>query len=419
MAIYGALATPTSGMKSMAHAMNTIGLNVANIGTGGYKEVESRFKTVLSESLFQQSDLGGVKPLDTYNIDKQGLISSSESDYDVSINGHGFFTLSTAQTGGETLYGRDGSFNMRTGASVNVLADDGVTTISVREGFLADKNGHYVMGVAPDPVTGLFPATPTTLQALRIDPYAFRGNYAATTTAQLTLNLPALDTIGQAEKYVTELVSSNGTKKSAQINFTKTSNNNWNVTVSSANALDTVTSTSAAITFNANGTLPAATPPYTVAVTWADGSTSSVALDLDQMVQFAGDFNVQSYSRNGYPTADMSSFSFDSNGYVVGHFADATTRTIYRVPVSVFSNPNGLEIRNGNVYGQSTESGVPLLSFPGNGYATFSPNSRELSNVDLQDQFSRMIMTQTAYNASSTTFKTIDEMMVAAKDLKR
>ncbi|HEB79022.1 MAG TPA: hypothetical protein ENI79_00915, partial [Rhodospirillales bacterium] len=53
------------------------------------------------------------------------------------------------------------------------------------------------------------------------------------------------------------------------------------------------------------------------------------------------------------------------------------------------------------------------------GYATLSPNTQELSNVDIADEFTKMIMTQAAYNASANVFKTVDEMMKEVTRLKR
>jgi flagellar hook protein FlgE len=53
------------------------------------------------------------------------------------------------------------------------------------------------------------------------------------------------------------------------------------------------------------------------------------------------------------------------------------------------------------------------------GAGSFMPNSRELSNVDIAQEFSTMIMTQNAYNSSAQVFKTVDEMIQVARDLKR
>ncbi|HJO97057.1 MAG TPA: flagellar hook-basal body complex protein, partial [Rhodospirillales bacterium] len=93
---------------------------------------------------------------------------------------------------------------------------------------------------------------------------------------------------------------------------------------------------------------------------------------------------------------------------------------IYKVPLAQFANPNALEMKNGNVFAESGESGTPNVVVAGaNGFATFLPNSREMSNVDMADEFTRMIVTQTAYNSPASVFRTVDEMTETARDLKR
>ncbi|MBL4690792.1 MAG: hypothetical protein JKY68_04930, partial [Rhodospirillales bacterium] len=81
---------------------------------------------------------------------------------------------------------------------------------------------------------------------------------------------------------------------------------------------------------------------------------------------------------------------------------------------------NGLEAKSGNVYAESPLSGTRRSLFVDtSGIASLSPNTLELSNVDLTIQFTQMIQVQQAYNSSATVFKTVDELLVTARDLKR
>src|SRR3989338_5770522 len=113
MPVYNAFAPSVLGMKSQAQSLGTISMNIANATTGGYKRTETRFQTVLSESLGQQSDLGGVRPKEVQMIDQQGIVLTTSRDLDLAIVGDGFFVVSTALTGGQTYYTRDGAFEMR------------------------------------------------------------------------------------------------------------------------------------------------------------------------------------------------------------------------------------------------------------------------------------------------------------------
>ena len=74
MAGYNLFSTSTLGMMAQAYSLNVIGNNVANMTAGGFKGTEVRFSSLLSRPLFEQSDLGGVRPIDVYSVDKQGAV---------------------------------------------------------------------------------------------------------------------------------------------------------------------------------------------------------------------------------------------------------------------------------------------------------------------------------------------------------
>ncbi|MCZ6467194.1 MAG: flagellar hook-basal body complex protein, partial [Alphaproteobacteria bacterium] len=244
MPVYGAFATSTLAMLSQAHALGTIGNNIANLTTGGFKATDTRFSTVLSDSLFNQSDLGGVTPKDINRIDQQGTVVSSSSALDVSINGQGFFILNTQLDGsGDTLYTRDGGFSMTTGPDTTATADDG-STITVKEGYLVDKNGYYVQGWTPA-TDGTF-SNSGTLSALRVDQFAFTATGQPTTTAQLGLNLPATANVGGVNVFTIEVIDSNFAAQTANLNFTKGGTvNTWTVSATTSQTpgaqVDTVT----------------------------------------------------------------------------------------------------------------------------------------------------------------------------------
>jgi flagellar hook protein FlgE len=213
MTIYSAFSIPTLGMMGQSHSLATIGNNIANVTTGGFKRTDTNFSTLLSQTVDHQSDIGGMKPKDINQITQQGNMVISNRDLDLAINGQGFFILNSDVTGGgQTYYGRDGSFEMASLNDISVAgtptidADDvsTPTTITTKDGYLVDKNGYYVQGWTADPITGLF--TSTSLSSLRVDPYAFATTGQTTTNGELKLNLPSTDEAGLAQVTTVELV---------------------------------------------------------------------------------------------------------------------------------------------------------------------------------------------------------------------
>jgi len=202
-------------------------------------------------------------------------------------------------------------------------------------------------------------------------------------------------------------------------NVTALTDNTASVATTTANATSTVTSATTAITFNSDGTINSPTT-LNLALTFSGGSTANVALDISKFTQFYGDFTPHSYTKNGFASANMKSFTFDETGNIVGNFDDGTYRNVYKLSLGVFANANGLDAHNGNVYAASPDSGaVSYVAAGVDGYALFTPNALELSNVDIAEEFTKMMTTQTAYTASSKVFTTADEMLQVARDLKR
>ena len=173
-----------------------------------------------------------------------------------------------------------------------------------------------------------------------------------------------------------------------------------------------------ALTFDGLGQL-SSTGDMTFTATWDNGETSDFTIDVSSMTQFAGSFTPNRTSQNGLGIADLSDISFDNAGHVIGTFSDGTQRAIYKMPLYDFANPNGLDSSNGMLFQQTEASGEPVEFFADqSGKADFMPSAIEISNVDIAQEFARMIQTQNAYNMSATTFKTIDEMTTVARDLK-
>ena len=102
-----------------------------------------------------------------------------------------------------------------------------------------------------------------------------------------------------------------------------------------------------------------------------------------------------------------------------GTFTNGTQRALYKIPVATFVNPDGLDLRQGNLFTESLSSGQVTLREAGfDSFAIFRPFAHELSNVNLGTEFNKMIMTQQAYNSAATIFRTVDEMLQTASNLK-
>lgn len=84
--------------------------------------------------------------------------------------------------------------------------------------------------------------------------------------------------------------------------------------------------------------------------------------------------------------------------------------------IAVFQNPEGLEQLGGNLYSETANSGTPIQNAV---YGKINQGAIEMSNVDLSEEFTEMIVTTRAFQASSKVITTSDELLQEIVNLKR
>ncbi len=252
MSGYGLFQSSVMGMQSQTHRLNTISYNIANVTTGGFKRTDNEFQTMLSDSLYEQSDLGGVRSYARATNDIQGLVTPTNRPLDLAIVGDGFFGLQTTLTDTTNIfYTRDGSFGITTvdGATSSVTADDG-STITVSNGYLVDKNGYFVLGspLAADGTYSTSAAAP-----MRVDQYAFLDQGQPTTTASLELNLPSNKEFGStADSFALKTYDSASTQRDISFDFLPMlADNQWRINVRANNLSSYTLTPSSAVNVNA------------------------------------------------------------------------------------------------------------------------------------------------------------------------
>ncbi|MEX2311373.1 MAG: flagellar hook-basal body complex protein [Rhodospirillales bacterium] len=251
MSGYGLFQPSTLGMQAHTQRLNTIGYNIANVSTGGFKRTDTEFQTLLSDKLYQQSDLGGVKPYARATNDVQGTVTPTNRILDLAIVGDGFFALQPELTGTSDIYfTRDGSFSIGTvdGDTSTIVADDG-ETITVANGYLVDKNGYFVMGSAIN-ADGTFSSSAAA--PMRVDQYAFLDQGQPTTEAGLEFNLPSTNEFGDtAETFGLRTYDSNATARDITLDFLPMqADNQWRINVRANNLTSSTLSPSATATLN-------------------------------------------------------------------------------------------------------------------------------------------------------------------------
>ncbi|NCO52776.1 MAG: flagellar hook-basal body complex protein [Deltaproteobacteria bacterium] len=158
----------------------------------------------------------------------------------------------------------------------------------------------------------------------------------------------------------------------------------------------------------------------TGALAWSNGAVASqqVAIDM-QVTQYSSPSVVASQEQDGYGTGSLVKLSVDNQGNVVGNFSNGQPRLLMRLALAKFTNPAALNKMGNNMWSVSTTSGVPVVGTVGSGVGNIFTNALEQSNVDLAQEFVKMITTQRGFSANSKTITTTDEMLAEVINLKR
>ncbi len=130
--------------------------------------------------------------------------------------------------------------------------------------------------------------------------------------------------------------------------------------------------------------------------------------------------SVTTFDQNGIPRGSFQSLSIDANGYVALNYDNGRTRTISQIPVVQFFAQDKLQRVTGGAYEQTLASGSARYSSPGtNGAGTIVGNALEGSNVDIADEFTKLIQAQQVYSANAKTITTTNNMMQEAINIIR
>lgn len=145
-----------------------------------------------------------------------------------------------------------------------------------------------------------------------------------------------------------------------------------------------------------------------------------IALNFDDISQYGNETTFQILDADGYPAGQLDGTVIDPSGIIIGKFTNGQNRVLAQVALATFNNAGGLTKVGSNLFAQSTNSGEAQIGTSGSGgRGDLNPGSLEMSNVDLAQEFSNMIITQRGFQANSKIISVTDEMLQELANLKR
>lgn len=146
----------------------------------------------------------------------------------------------------------------------------------------------------------------------------------------------------------------------------------------------------------------------------------TIGSQKDTITQSASKSSTKAFYQDGYTMGYLDNFKIDSSGIITGVYSNGTNRTIGQLALATFANQNGLEKAGDNTYVESNNSGLANIGASGiAGKGSLLAGALEMSNVDLSEQFTDMIVTQRGFQSNAKTIQTADTLLETVLSLKR
>ena len=402
-----------SGLRAHQTKMDVTGNNIANVNTVGYKASQTVFQDTLSQVVraggAPAADRGGTNPAQvglgvklaaTTTNWTQGATQTTGRSTDFMIEGDGFFVT---KSGGEDLYTRAGSFDF-----------DG-------DGKLVTPNGGVLQGWMANAAGVVNSNGPVGDLSV---PYGQIVNPKQSTTGALAGNLPAGAATGTTFQTGVTMFDSQGVEQKVFYNFTKAAAaNSWTLDITHANGTPLVTG--ATVAFDAAGALttpaaPGTIPPFTPPAATFPSWTGPVTIDVKGLTQFGGDSTVNATDQNGFALGSLQSFQLGNDGTITGVYSNGLRQPLGQLALASFSNPSGLEKAGSSTFRVGVNSGTAAVGLAGvGGRGVLNSGALEMSNVDLAEEFTGLIVAQRGFQANSRVITASDEILQDLVNLKR
>jgi flagellar hook protein FlgE len=401
MALLDSIYSAYTGLLSFSKALNVLSNNVSNMDTPGYKGSDVTFRDLFyqysasgGDQGEQQSQVGeGVATSGTRLDFSQGQGSNTGNPLDVAISGNGLFVLQDSNN--NTYYTRAGQFAVDA------------------NGYLVDStSGYRVQAISGSgALSDINLANLQTSPAKATTQVSFVGNLSRGATSDQVGSITVYDAVGGSHTLT--------------VNFTSdaTTTGAWDVQVTDENK-NTVGS--GTIQFNSDGSPATGADTVTVNLAPTGVPASTITLNFGTPGSFNAATNfsggttsdLKMNTQDGYAAGSLVTTTFDSQGHLTLQYSNGQTTTGSQLALAWFNNTQGLVQEGNELF--TNPSGMTRLLNKANGpvTATLTSNEVELSNVDLTQQFTELVIIQRGYQSSSQVVSVANEMIQQLADMR-
>lgn len=392
-----------TGLIGYSKDLTVIGNNAANLNTPGYKSQQLLFSDLFyqSQQLVTEGgdarfDIGaGLGTGTTRRNFAAGDLRQTGGDQDVAIDGDGFFVL---RRGNETLLTRAGQFSFNA---------DGVLISEQQNARVAA----YANGTLRDiDISGL-----RTLGGRPTSRISFTGTLSTNdqpTSPHSVNQIPVFDSAGGAHAFSVKFTNNTTVTPGSWLIEVRDERNN--VLKSGEIRFDTSGAPAAGFNTIDLSFAPTGVSSTNIQLFFGDPGTTTGARSLS-----AATSDLSNSSQDGLSVGSLTKASFDANGTLQLTYSNGETRANDTLALATLDNLQSLEPRQGATFVAPDRSELQFGNPSSGRFGRIQAGSIEISNVDLAQEFSDLIVSQRGYQASSQVISTANEMIQQLFDTKQ
>ncbi len=456
-----------SVLANIGKRIRNVSNNIANVSTQGFKKSRSTASSLPPSTVNTSSgsaQIGQGSALETLSQQyQQGSFEPVQSSTGMAIGGQGFFIVKDSQ--GQDYYTREGNFT---------FDNQGRLTNSqgyVVQGWAIDPNSGRPVGSLTDITMQSFVSSPQETTVIKnivnLDADASNrvvGQNALADAWDGDNGSRPISELNYGFQATTKIHDQIGAEHDITIYFDKSDQDGiWEYIVTTnpledkrinAAGRDLGLLARGTIEFNASGDMsnmtmdindgagnwetqdPSAVvatgghfsvqPDFQGASDTTGGGSTQMAIQIDfgarfngtaweimepSTTQYSSSSHTISSSADGYGAGDLNSVSVSPDGIISGSYSNGNVTDLYQVGMAKFQNQDGLAQAGNNLYTSTRNAGSVINGSPGSGgLGKIVPNALEQSNVDLAEEFAKLILYQRSFEANLKAIEMDNEL---------
>jgi flagellar hook protein FlgE len=146
------------------------------------------------------------------------------------------------------------------------------------------------------------------------------------------------------------------------------------------------------------------------------------SIDVKDLTSYSGLSDARVFDTDGQSAGALTSLSYSvsDTGQIIGVYSNGLKEVLGQVAMATFKNVAGLEKVGESSYRSTVNSGYAQVGQPGSaGMGSVVSGALEMSNVDLAQEFTNLIIAQRGFQANSRVITTSDELLQELVSMKR